>query len=97
MMGQTDKPWEPGQKDRRVLLVLLTKAGELSSYPISRASGVRSGRVLMILGRLERMGWVEPYWEQDPPPRQKGPRRFYRLTPRGRNEAMALGLEEPGR
>lgn len=98
MTGETDKPWEPGRKDRRVLLVLLAGAGELSGYPISRAAQVGSGHVYTILGRLERLGWVESDWQQDPPAGQPGRRRFYRLTARGRSGAMmALGLKESGK
>lgn len=89
------KQWKPGRRDRRVLLVLLTGSGRLSSYPISRAAQVRSGHVFIVLRRLEREGWVASEVEQDPPARQPGRRRFYRLTALGRYYGMKeLGLEE---
>ena len=83
------------RKNRRVLLVLLSGATNLSGYPICRAAGTGSGTVYPLLARLEREGWVTSEW---------GPvftddglrRRFYQLTADGRSEAYRmLGLEEP--
>jgi PadR family transcriptional regulator, regulatory protein PadR len=84
----------PTRATRRVLLVLLTGAEGLSGYPLSRLSQVNSGRVYIVLGRLERAGWADGEWEQryDGKPR----RRFYHLTRQGRAKAIALlGLEMP--
>lgn len=84
------------RRNRRVLLVLLSGAPDLSGYPICRAAGVPSGTAYYVLWRLEDAGWVTSEW---------GPvftddglrRRFYRLTPTGRTGAYALlGLEAPG-
>jgi DNA-binding PadR family transcriptional regulator len=86
------RPWKPTRRDRRVLLVLLTGAGNLSGYPISRAAQVGSGQVYVSLARLEREGWVDSDWGDGPPGRR---RRYYRLTPTGRVRALAsLGLAE---
>lgn len=84
------------RKNRRVLLVLLSGATDLSGYPICRAAMTGSGTVYYLLWRLEDAGWVASEW---------GPvftddglrRRFYRLTPYGRQQAYELlGLEAPG-
>jgi DNA-binding PadR family transcriptional regulator len=85
-----DKPWKPRRRDRRVLLVLLTGAPNLSGYVICRAAGLASGTVHPCLARLESMGWADSEWRPGPEPR----RRVYRLTKRGRYHGMlALGLE----
>ncbi len=83
---------------RRVMLVLLTGASRLSGYPISRAAMVGSGTVYIVLGRLERLGWVVSEWETpNPLPEGKARRRFYRLTPDGRRQVLAvLRLREDG-
>lgn len=88
----------PTRSTRRVLLALLSGASNLSGYPLSRAAQVASGNVYVILHRLEREDWVAGEWEQDPPAHQQGQRRrFYRLTPVGREHAMAmLGLKGAG-
>ena len=78
---------------RRVMLVLLTGAGRLSGYPICRAAMTGPGTVYPVLERMEKRGWVVGEWEErsDGHPR----RRFYRLTPAGRNNILELlGLEE---
>jgi PadR family transcriptional regulator, regulatory protein PadR len=86
----------PTRRVRRVLLVLLTGADELSGYPVSHLAGVNSAWVYVILARLERLGWVASEWQQNPPPRQPGRRRFYRLTRQGRAKAIGLlNLEMP--
>ena len=83
---------KPTRATRRVLLVLLTGAGRLSGYPVSRAAQVGSGHVYVVLARLEREGWADSEWG---PESEHGRRRFYRLTPRGRYYGLQmLGLEE---
>jgi PadR family transcriptional regulator, regulatory protein PadR len=80
---------------KRVLLVLLTGAPDLSGYVICRAAGMGSGSIYPELARLERAGWVDSYREV-PDPAGRSPRRFYRLTPEGRAAAFPLlGLTEP--
>lgn len=95
------------RRDRRVMLVLLTGAPELSGYPISRAGMVSAGGVYITLARLEQAGWVTAEWEPRPMdraavrlgvelPRSDQRRRFYRLTPKGRENALrVLGLKDP--
>lgn len=85
---------KPTRRTKRVLLVLLTGATNLSGYPISRAAGVGSGGVYVTLARLERAGWVGSRWGA---PNAKGDRRrFYHLTVQGRALAIGLlGLEMP--
>jgi DNA-binding PadR family transcriptional regulator len=83
------KKHKPSRAERRVLLALLSGATNLSSYPLARAAQVRSGRALIILARLERQGLVTGRAEENPPACQPGPRRFYSLTPAGRE--MAAG------
>jgi PadR family transcriptional regulator len=80
---------------KRVLLVLLTGAPELSGYPICRAAGVGPGSVYPELARLEYAGWVTSDWGGPVYP-NGGRRRFYRLTPYGRRAAYRLlGLTAP--
>ena len=76
-------------RSRRVLLVLLTGAVNLSGYPLARAAGIGSGAVYATLARLEQLRWVTS--------EQNGSgRRFYRLTDLGREKsAELLGLEMP--
>jgi DNA-binding PadR family transcriptional regulator len=90
-MARQPKPEiKPTRATRRVLLVLLTGAGELSGYPISRAAMVGPGHVYVLLARLERIGWVASDWQESVPHGQPSPRRFYQLTRYGR--AMALKM-----
>jgi PadR family transcriptional regulator PadR len=81
---------------RRVMLVLLSGARELSGYPISRAAMVGAGSVYIVLAHLEGLGWVSSEWETpNPLPPGNGRRRFYRLTPFGRERMLdLLGLKE---
>lgn len=82
------------RKNRRVLLVLLSGATNLSGYPICQAAMTGSGTVYYLLWRLEDAGWVTS--EEGPVFNGDMRRRFYRLTPAGRSEAYALlGLEAP--
>jgi PadR family transcriptional regulator PadR len=83
---------KPTRRTRRVLLVLLTGAGRLSGYPISRAAMVDAGYVYTVLATLEGAGWVASDWEEGKPEGQR--RRFYQLTRYGRARALTLlGLE----
>lgn len=86
----------PTRKMRRVLLVLLTGAPELSGYPICRAAATGPGSVYPELSRLEHAGWVAAEWEPGPARPNGGRRRFYRLTAYGRHAAYGvLGLTDP--
>jgi PadR family transcriptional regulator, regulatory protein PadR len=86
------KPWKPGRRQRRVLLVLLSGAPNLSGYPIGRAAQAGSFTVYPVLDRLEDCGWVTGEWGPGKP--GSGRRRFYKLTPEGRKAVLLLlGLE----
>ncbi|TQS30227.1 PadR family transcriptional regulator [Microbispora sp. KK1-11] len=71
---------------KRVLLVLLTDAANLSGYTFMHAAEMNSGAVYVCLAQLEAAGWVTSEFEEAPYPR----RRFYRLTPDGWNSAHEL-------
>ena len=86
-----DFKWTRGR--RRVLLALLADADHMSGYPLSRTAQARSASVYITLDHLEDAGYVTAEWEarDDDKPR----RRFYRLTPEGREYAMAVLRLEP--
>jgi DNA-binding PadR family transcriptional regulator len=85
---------KPTRATRRVLLVLLTGAGKLGGFTITRAAMVNSGTVHVVLAKLERAGWVTSEWDQHGVPATSPRRRFYELTAYGRARALALlGLE----
>jgi PadR family transcriptional regulator PadR len=55
---------------------------------ICRAAGLPGGTIYPILARLEGAGWLTSTWEQiDPVAAGRRPRRFYRLTPSGAEQA----------
>lgn len=76
---------------RRIMLALLAAPG-LPAYPLSRLATVGSGKVFIVLWRMEDRGWVSRE-------RHEGyatPLRFaYALTPEGRAAVTAL-LGLPG-
>jgi DNA-binding PadR family transcriptional regulator len=77
-------------KDKRVLVVLLSDVTNLSGGPLMKLSRTSGPRVYGLLDKLEDAGLVTAEWEVGPEPR----RRFYRLTPDGRTWALnALGLD----
>jgi DNA-binding PadR family transcriptional regulator len=83
------------RRARRVLLVLLSGAGNLSGFVISQAAQTGAGTVYPVLARLEREGWVTSDWES-PEPADRPRRRFYKLSEEGRVQAMRLlRLEAP--
>ncbi|MDH2424797.1 helix-turn-helix transcriptional regulator [Sphaerisporangium sp. TRM90804] len=76
---------------KRVLLVLLTDAPDLSVHAFTQAAELGAGTVYVNLARLERAGWVNYTREESAVDRP--PRRLYRLTPDGRaNASELLGL-----
>jgi len=65
-------------------------------YDMSRETGLKSGTLYPILMRLERQGWLEAAWEDEPAPGR--PRRhLYRLTALGRAQAAAVLRDAPHR
>jgi PadR family transcriptional regulator, regulatory protein PadR len=91
----TGEPYRHGvpRGQRRLLLVFLTGAAELSGYPACRAAQVSSGVFYPMTARLENAGWVTSHWQPDPPPGAPARRRFYQLTPEGYAGALrVLGL-----
>ena len=51
-------------------------------YDIARDTGLKSGTLYPILMRLERHGWLEARWEDEPHP-GKPRRHLYRLSSEG--------------
>lgn len=84
-----------GRRARRVLLALLSGAGNLSGYDLGRVAQAGSGAVYPVLDRLEAAGWVTAGWDPEETP-NGGRRRYYALTPYGRVRVMGvLGLTDP--
>ena len=55
---------------------------------ICRAAGLPGGTIYPILARFEQAGWLTSTWEQiDPVAAGRRPRRLYRLTPSGAEQA----------
>jgi len=74
----------------QVVLALMDEPLERHwGYELSKRSGVRSGVLYPILGRMLDEGWLEDGWE-DPSEIEtsRPPRRYYRLTAEG---TAALG------
>jgi PadR family transcriptional regulator, regulatory protein PadR len=66
---------------------------------IAEVTAMRTGTVYPILARFERAGWVTSAWENKDDPGEKNDpgakRKYYRLTPEGRECALAaLRLRE---
>jgi DNA-binding PadR family transcriptional regulator len=65
-------------------------------YDIARETGLASGTLYPILGRLADRGLLETRWEDDPP--EGRPRRhLYRLTALGAVRAVELAREPASR
>lgn len=60
-------------------------------YDLSRQTGVRSGVLYPILGRLLDRGWLEDGWEEAESLKGKRPpRRYYTVTKEGLEELGAI-------
>ncbi len=67
-----------------------------SSSPDNPAWGLRlceqtgygTGTIYPALDRLMKAGWISDHWE-DPPPKDRPPRRFYEMTSTGREQYAA--------
>ncbi|MFI6030789.1 PadR family transcriptional regulator [Amycolatopsis magusensis] len=65
-------------------------------YALSRASGVRSGVMYPILRRLHEAAWIADGWANpDTIDARRPPRRYYVLTPEGRDLLHALIAVSP--
>ena len=77
----------------KVAMAIMDRGNErLWGYPLSRASGVRSGVLYPMLARMLDEGWLTDGWE-DPAvaaAENRPPRRYYQLTDRGREELGAV-------
>ncbi|MFF1718680.1 PadR family transcriptional regulator [Streptomyces sviceus] len=77
-----------------VLDVLYQGAEKLYGLKIAQGTGLMTGTVYPILARLEKAGWVTSVWEEGEGPDVRGARRrFYQLTPMGREHARAALAE----
>lgn len=67
-------------------------------YELSRQTGVRSGVLYPILGRLLDYGWLADGWE-DPATidGKRPPRRYYTLTEAGMEELGAVAMRAESR
>src|SRR3954447_51923 len=63
-------------------------------YDISRETGLASGTLYPILGRLTDRGFLETRWE-DQPPEGRPRRHLYRLTTQGAARAVELQQQLP--
>jgi DNA-binding PadR family transcriptional regulator len=81
-----------------VLAALTDGGGGWYGLRIAEATALRTGTVYPILARLEQAGWVTSSWEDDGRGGRNDPgarRKYYQLTPEGRNRALAaLQLRE---
>ena len=60
-------------------------------YSLSKATGVRSGVLYPILGRMLEQGWLNDGWEDVSITREKRPpRRYYVVTEKGMRELGSL-------
>jgi DNA-binding PadR family transcriptional regulator len=77
---------------KTVLRMLAADPGrEVYGLEIIRATGLISGSVYPLLGRLESSGWLTSRAEQITPATEgRPPRRYYRITPAGIAQARAL-------
>jgi len=68
--------------------------GARYGFDVMDSTGLASGTVYPILGRLERRALVRARWEDPKLPRAEGrpPRKYYSITPEGR-EALRVGIE----
>ena len=80
------KPNSSKQTDAVLQALLGTGDTWRHGYDLARETALKSGTLYPILMRLERHGWLEAVWEDEPVPGR--PRRhLYRLTSAGVAEA----------
>jgi len=61
-------------------------------YELSKQSGIRSGVMYPVLGRMLDEGWLEDGWEEQAQAgrAKRPPRRYYVLTPEGKSALGAV-------
>jgi DNA-binding PadR family transcriptional regulator len=75
---------------RRLATILLANPqGQFHRYSLSKDAAILSGTLYMMLGRLEKRGWLASEWEDDDVAMGRPRRRYYTLTDAGRQ-----GLED---
>lgn len=94
-------PRRPGTTTLTLLAAI--RDGDAYGLDLVERTGLSSGTVYPILGRLRRRGWIEGIWEDQATADAEGrPRRkYYRLTAEGRavlerELARVLALTERG-
>jgi len=70
------------QSDAVVAALLAQPRAWQHGYALTKATGLRSGSLYPILGRLEDRGYLESKW-LEPAHAGRPPRHVYRLTPGG--------------
>ncbi len=77
-------PRRPGSTT--LTLMAAIRDGDSYGLDLVERTGLSSGTVYPVLGRLRRRGWIEGVWEaQEQADAEGRPRRkYYRLTPDGR-------------
>jgi len=74
---------KPSSSTLKILNCLSGSPGGLHGYALMKASGLASGTLYPILGRLSDRGWLEKAWETGEDISGR-PRRIYTLTQVGR-------------
>jgi PadR family transcriptional regulator PadR len=82
-----------------VVLAVMLDGERWHGLRVMAATGMRGGTVYPVLARFEQAGWVTSAWEDKTDPAEKhdvgAPRRYYRLTPAGREAARAVLAARP--
>ncbi|MFT7841479.1 PadR family transcriptional regulator [Saccharothrix sp. BKS2] len=92
-MGRSRRITGPLLDVLEVLVAAFRQDEEPHGWTIMKAVGRSGPTVYGVLERLEEWGWITGTWEELPADESRPRRRFYRLTPSGRVEAVALLAE----
>lgn len=85
---------KPSSSTLKILECLSVSPGGLHGYALMKASGLASGTLYPILGRLSDRGWLQKAWESGE--NISGPpRRNYTLTTVGRAQLESLTESNP--
>ncbi|MFJ4518988.1 PadR family transcriptional regulator [Streptomyces sp. NPDC088816] len=79
-----------------VMEALLSAAEDVHGYAIARAAGKPTGSVYPILARLQSADMLESHWESEEPVPGVPRKKYYRLTPNGREAVRSIVLERRG-